>query len=179
MAPIGAAQTIDRWRRVRNWLAMSKSRTRAATLSDDEVAYFCSAIGIAPLVLKSAREAVTRQYDLGPRGPWILGLIKVGVNSPSRLSAGLMIGRSLLTSELNRLVKAGLVVSQKDDDDGRRLTLSLTPEGEVIIIQLRQDLTRFVNERLAHYDHAEIMLCARILREFGGTEDQYVGLEED
>jgi len=154
-------------------IAMNRVDKFSAALSIDDVAYFCSAVGVAPRVIAEARKAVTKRYDLGPRGAWLLGMIDVGVNSPSRLSELMCIGRSLMTAELTRMTKAGLIESRKDAEDGRRLTLSLTRKGKAACDELQMDVTNFVNKRLASFSHDEIMLCVRLLHAFSGSEEQY------
>lgn len=151
------------------------SQTTASPLSDEEVAHFCSVMGVAPRQLAKARGAITEQFDLGPRGAWILGMIGVGVDSPSHLADGLRIGRSLATTELNRLSDAGLIEAQRGhgNGDGRRSQLRLTASGCEANDRLGRALTTFVNERLAAYSRDELLLCARILRDFSGGAPQF------
>lgn len=142
-------------------------------MTDEDVAYFCSAVGVALRPMNDASSLIAQKYDLGPRGPWILGMIQVGVTSPSRLSELLGIGRSLLTSELNRLSRAQLIDTRKHVGDGRRVMLSLTPEGTACNEQLRAHLTSLTQERLTGYSREEILLCTRLLRDFAADEPQY------
>ena len=92
---------------------MSETTNGPGVLSDGEIAFLCSVIGVAPRQLAEAREAVTEEFDLGPRGAWILGMIEVGIDSPSGLADALRIGRSLATTELNRLSDAGLIEARR------------------------------------------------------------------
>jgi DNA-binding MarR family transcriptional regulator len=152
------------------------TETNMGPLSDDEVAHLCSVMGVAPRQLAKAREAITEQFDLGPRGAWILGMIGVGVDSPSQLADALRIGRSLATTELNRLSDAGLIEAQRGQGDGRRSQLRLTASGREANEWLGRALTRFVNDRLAAYTREELLLCARILRDFAGDLPQFADL---
>ena len=145
-------------------------------LSDKEVAHLCSVMGVAPRQLARAREAITEQFNLGPRGAWILGMIGVGIDSPSRLADALRIGRSLATAELNRLSDAGLIEAQRGRGDGRRSQLILTAAGHEANERLGRALTTFVNTRLAAYTRDELLLCARILRDFAGDLPQFADL---
>ncbi|MCB2075134.1 MAG: hypothetical protein H6917_02895 [Novosphingobium sp.] len=158
---------------------MNKNPDIQASLSNEDVAIFCSVVGAAPRILVKARETITRRYDLGPRGAWILGLIEVGVTSPSHLSDQLRIGRSLLTAELGRLVRAGLIESRKHDEDRRRLVLSLTASGNAACDELRVDVTKFVNDRLSGYPREDVMRCVDMLREFGGADRQFYKPSEE
>ena len=152
------------------------SQTVTCPLSDEEVAHLCSVMGVAPRQLAKAREAITEQFDLGPRGAWILGMIGVGIDSPSGLADALRIGRSLATTELNRLSDAGLIEALRGRSDGRRSQLILTAAGHEAHERLGRALTTFVNTRLAAYTRDELLLCARILRDFAGDLPQFADL---
>lgn len=142
-------------------------------LTREDVMVFCSAIAQAPRQMREARQAVTDQYDLGPRGAWILGLISVGFDSPSALAAPLMIGRSLITAELKRLTEADLIVYRKHDGDGRRWELALTPLGETANRQLTRDIRKMLQMRLSSYTRDQILLCVSILRDFSRNAPQF------
>jgi DNA-binding MarR family transcriptional regulator len=152
---------------------MTECQTTAQKLTDEDVSNFLNAIGAAPRQMRHARQRLTEKYNLGPRGAWILGLVKSGVNSPSLLSDAFSIGRSLVTAELNRVVDAGLVNARKHDGDRRRVMLSLTAEGEAAARQLAIDVSEFVHERLAGYSKKEVQLCVRLLRDFALTDRRY------
>ena len=152
------------------------TQPKTGPLSDEEVAHLCSVMGVAPRQLAKAREAITEQFDLGPRGAWILGMIGVGIDSPSRLADALRIGRSLATTELNRLSDAGLIEAQRGAGDGRRSQLLLTASGREANERLGLALTAFVNTRLGGYTREELLLCARILRDFAGDLPQFADL---
>lgn len=145
----------------------------SGALSDTEIAHLCSVIGVAPRQLATAREAVTGEFDLGPRGAWMLGMIEVGIDSPSSLADALRIGRSLATTELNRLSDAGLIEARRGAGDGRRSHLTLTARGREANDRLRRALADFIDDRLGHYSRDEVMLCARILRDLAGGASQF------
>lgn len=137
-------------------------------LSDHEITLFCNLLGVAPRQLQQARDEITERYDLGPRGGWIIGLLEIGVNSPSALTEALGIGRSLVTAEINRLLQAGLVTSSQNAEDGRRYVLALTAEGKRTSAILRAAITALVTNRLAGYSTAQIRASMALLRDFVG-----------
>jgi len=143
----------------------------AATPSLDagDISAFCNVIGLAPRQLVAAREVVTERYDLGPRGAWILGLIERGVRSPSALTEVMRIGRSLTTSEINRLTEAGLVDGRQSAADGRRVDLVLTREGQRAADELRAALTQHVNARLSGFTREQVRDCIALLQAFTGA----------
>src|SRR5688500_12689839 len=98
--PMGSAST-KALTKARNGGAVNRTAAAHPDLTPHEIAVFCNLLGVAPRQMMKAREAITARYDLGPRGAWIIGLLEVGVNSPSALTEVLCIGRSLVTAEIN------------------------------------------------------------------------------
>jgi DNA-binding MarR family transcriptional regulator len=137
-------------------------------LSAEEIAIFCNVIGVGPRQMMKAREEITERYDLGPRGAWIIGLIEVGVTSPSALTEVLCIGRSLVTAEINRLLQANLVAGVQSERDGRRTVLELTDEGWRVSRELREKVNEFVIGRLAGHTREEVLACIALLQDFVG-----------
>jgi DNA-binding MarR family transcriptional regulator len=129
-------------------------------------------MAVAPKQWQSAATAIRERHSLGPRGPWIVGLICSGdATTPSELTNVFRCGRSLITAELNRLAEAGLIVTRKSDEDGRQVRLSLTPEGELVRREVGEALVRLVNERLAGYTREDVLFCTRLLRDFARDAD--------
>jgi DNA-binding MarR family transcriptional regulator len=124
--------------------------------------------------LRAATRQVTRQYDLGPRGAWILSLISGGKIYPLELSDMLKAGRSLITAELARLTEAGLVTASPGRHDRRRSELALTPLGQQACQRVRDEMARIVRRNLAGYSTEEVMLFARMLRDVRQLEEDEV-----
>lgn len=60
---------------------------------------------------------------------------------PSHLADVLSVPRTTISTAVTSLVKRGIILSEKDKDDGRAVVLSLTEQGsEVIAAIIRQDL---------------------------------------
>lgn len=148
---------------------MTTQADLADKLTRDEISQFCNLIGMAPRILAQSREAVTDKYDLGPRGAWILGLAQRGVNSPSKLTEILRIQRSLITLELSRLADAGLVTTQRNPDDGRRLVVTLTAKGRQVCEELERAIGEFVLGRFAGLEREDLLALMRALRCFVGS----------
>ena len=158
---------------------MGSDQPTAPKLNDEEVALFCNAIGVAPRKMGQAARELVEKYDLGHRGVWIMAMINGGLDSPSRLSDALCIGRSLFTAELSRLVAAGLVESSKDARDGRRLLLRLTDKGLAENARLQKTVNGFVNENLAGFDKHDVMLCTKLLLSFAGSVSSIISAKGD
>ena len=138
----------------------------AFLLSHEEMRAFTHALTSARGQFTYATKALCVEFSLGPRGPWIIGMIGRGPIAPNELAEFYNVGRSLITAELNKLVDAGLIAQTRDKTDGRRVTLSLTPTGRRVFNRLRDDLHIFVSERLSGHSRDDIMLCAQILNDF-------------
>ena len=142
-----------------------------ASLSWDELSPMLEGLAFAQRPLRSATRQVTRQYDLGPRGAFILSLISGGKIYPLDLSDMLKAGRSLITAELTRLTEAGLVTASPGRHDRRRSELALTKLGQAACQQVRDEMARIVRRNLAGYSAEEFRLCSRMLREVRQLEE--------
>lgn len=151
-----APSAQDRARRVKS----------GAKLSWDDIGLFSYALTAARGKFGDATKSLAHDFGLGPRGPFILGIIGRGPISPHELADAYGVGRSLITAELNRLAAAGLIIQGRDPSDGRRATLTLTTAGEAARERLGEELEQLLEVRLANYSRDEIMLCARLLGDF-------------
>ena len=131
----------------------------------DELGAVMEGLAFGQRPLRAATRAVTRQYDLGPRGAWILSLISGGIRFPLELSETLKAARSLITSDLVRLTEARLVTASACSQDRRRSELALTALGEQACQSVRDEMARIVRRSLAHYSVEEVRLFSRMLRD--------------
>lgn len=138
-------------------------------VSREEIGFFFFALKLAQGDLQQRVKPINEQYSLGPRGIWMIGLIGTGMAFPSDLTKMLKIGRSLVTAELNRLTDARLIETRQNDEDGRRLELRLTAEGEAVRRRLGDQLEDVIRSKLSGYTREEILLVTRMLREFGSA----------
>ncbi|UVO52646.1 MarR family winged helix-turn-helix transcriptional regulator [Sphingomonas sp. SUN039] len=146
--------------------AVENSGTAERALSHEDMRAFTHALTSARGQFTHATKALCVEFSLGPRGPWIIGMIGRGPIAPHELAEFYKVGRSLITAELNKLADAGLIVQGRDKTDGRRATLSLTPAGRKVFNRLGDDLDAFLSDRLSGYSRDDIMLCAQILNDF-------------
>ena len=151
------------------------TRARPPELSWEEIGFILEGLVIAPRPLRVATRAITAEYSLGPRGAWIAVLISIGeVVFPLDLTKVFQIGRSLITAELTRLSDAGLIAYRKNDSDGRRVELTLTPLGETVQRRVKTNLARLVTRRLASYTRGQALLFGRMLHDFGSVAPEGV-----
>lgn len=137
---------------------------------DGELDEIIAGLVFAQRPIVGATREILERYDLGPRGSFILSLIDNGVTYPLELASVLKIGRSLVTSELNRLIGAGLVSASPEERDRRRSQLSLTPAGAEAATTFRQAVLGVLKRNLAKYGPQELQLFARMLKDVRGLD---------
>lgn len=135
-------------------------------LARDDIGIFGNALVAARGQFTLATKTLCAEFGLAPRGPWIIGIVGKQPIAPNELADFFSVGRSLITAELAKLVDAGLVLQKKDEADGRRTILSLTPKGRQVYDRLGDELHAFMAQRLSGYSREDIMLCARLLSDF-------------
>ena len=135
-------------------------------LTSAELSFFMNSLVSARDSFGVVAKAISKEYGIGRRGPWMIGMIKRSSTSPNELASVNRVGRSLITAELNLLQQADLIYYQKSSHDGRRIELSLTPKGEMLYKRLSDDLSGFFQTRLASYSREQILACAELLHDF-------------
>lgn len=149
----------------------------AEALSWDEMGYLWEGVSFVSRALRATTDKVTKAYDLGPRGAWILNLLSHDVIYPLDLARLLCVGRSLITAELARLTEAGLVTTKPGEADRRRTELTLTALGQIACQSIRDEMAASVRHNLAVYSAEEIRLFAQMLRDLRqGAEASGSGL---
>ena len=145
--------------------AAEKNPLEAESLGWNELGLVAEGLAYAQRPLRAATRQVTQHYDLGPRGAWILSLISGGRCYPLDLSKALKAGRSLITAELVRLTRAGLVTATADSEDRRRSQLALTPLGQQACERVRAEMARIVRRNLSAYSPDQVRLFISMLRD--------------
>lgn len=141
-------------------------RAEPLQLTWEEVGFISEGLAFSSRALRNATASITEEHLLGPRGAWIVLLISTGEVYPLDLTKVFHCGRSLVTAELTRLTQAGLVSYRKSNSDGRRVELTLTPLGKAVERRVKEETTRLILQRLGRYTREEVLLCARMLRDF-------------
>jgi len=136
----------------------------------NDIGFFGQGITAASREWRTAARMIGDEYSLGPRGPWILGLIASGrAELPSDLSNFFKCSKGLITAEVTKLTDAGLVLRRTSGEDARRVELSLTPIGENAVYRLANLLIELLQDRLRNYSREELLLCARMMCDFGAA----------
>jgi DNA-binding MarR family transcriptional regulator len=146
----------------------SAADSREAALSWSDVAPLVQALAYAVAPLSEASLPVRTRLDLGPRGTMILNQITSGRVQPSEIAKALNVGRSLISSDLARLEKIGLV-ARTTGKDRRSAELALTKKGLGVMFEVKANLERLIQERIGHYTKAELDFCTKVLTDLRGT----------
>jgi len=112
---------------------------------------------VLPVLLGSARRAYGQAIrhalteagfdDLPPRSAFVLGAIRRGETSASSLAQGMATSKQAASQLLDTLVARGYVDRVPDEQDRRRVTLTLTDRGRGAAVEVR-DAIEGVDARL-------------------------------
>jgi DNA-binding MarR family transcriptional regulator len=98
--------------------------------------------------------------------PVLSGLARLGPTTATRLASEIGIDRSATTRYVSKLEDAGLVIRQRDPDDGRAAQLVLTSAGTSAVDTMRNELGAAVSEVLAGWTPSEAQAFASALERF-------------
>jgi DNA-binding MarR family transcriptional regulator len=136
-------------------------------LSAKETGLIAQGFTLANRALRHTTSGVTEEYNLGPRGAWIVRLIAGGkVIHPLDVTNFFEISRSVISDELARLLKSRLIVYRKSRRDGRRVELALTPLGEKVSRRVRKEIAELITSRFSSYSREEVLRFGRMLDHF-------------
>jgi DNA-binding MarR family transcriptional regulator len=136
-------------------------------LSAKETGLIAQGFTLANRLLRQTTSGVTLDYNLGPRGAWIVRLIAGGkVIHPLDVTNFFEISRSVISDELARLLKARLILYRKSRRDGRRVELALTALGEKVSRRVRKEIGQLINQRFVSYARDEVLSFGRMLDHF-------------
>lgn len=124
--------------------------------------------------LSAVQMPLAAMDDLGPRGIWVLRCIGDGVAYPSDIAQIMMVGPSLVTSDLQRLLKAGLLVRAANPADRRRIRYRLTDRGRSLLDAAFALYDGLVRPKFASHDPADVEAFFRILDDL--SEPGWLGL---
>ncbi len=114
---------------------------------------------LRPVLLRLARELrrETEQLGITSRQGTLLWLIRLNPGLSLReLAAEERISAPALSGHVDRLEKAGLIARVRDEEDRRRVGLTLTEEGERLLRRLRARRTTWLAERLRGLDADDV-----------------------
>jgi DNA-binding MarR family transcriptional regulator len=141
-------------------------------LSARETGLIAQGLTLANRLLRHTTSGVILDYNLGPRGAWIVRLIAGGkVIHPLDVTNFFEISRSVISDELARLLDSKLIVYRKSRRDGRRVELALTALGEKVSRRVRKEMSQLITRRFACYSRDEVLSFGRMLDHFVFAKD--------
>ena len=125
---------------------------------------------LRPVLLRLSRELrkETEQLGVTSRQVTLLWLIRGNPGLSLReLAAEEGISAPALSGHVDRLEKAGLIERARDEDDRRRVGLTLTGEGERLLKRVRARRTTWLADRLRDLEDDEIEAVERAIEPLG------------
>jgi DNA-binding MarR family transcriptional regulator len=125
---------------------------------------------LRPVLLRLSRELrkETEQLGLTSRQATLLWLIRVNPGLSLReLAAEERISAPALSGHVDRLEKAELIERVRDEDDRRRVGLTLTGEGERLLKRVRARRTTWLADRLRGLEDDEIAAIEAAIEPLG------------
>ncbi len=125
---------------------------------------------LRPVLLRLARELrqETEQLGITSRQVTLLWLIRVNPGLSLReLAAEERISAPALSGHVDRLEKVGLIERVRDENDRRRVGLTLTEEGERLMRRVRARRTTWLADRLKGLDDDELAAVEAAIEPLG------------
>ena len=110
-----------------------------------------------------------REHGLEFKDFIALSAIESGSNYPGLVCGRLAMTPSAVSRLIDELVKGGHVVRRLDEQDSRRVQLSLTPAGGKVLAATRQTMHAAVQRGLSGLPEAQLLASAQLLRRLGAT----------
>jgi DNA-binding MarR family transcriptional regulator len=126
---------------------------------------------LAQRELLAAAKGIRDEFDLGPRGTWILGLIATGrIKTQADVVKRYKLGRSIIAEEMALLTKAGLVACTPHESDRRQITVSLTESGVRANTRMGEAMAARLADRLGKYTLGDLLFCTGLLEDLARAE---------
>ena len=125
---------------------------------------------LRPVLLRLSRELrqETEQLGITSRQVTLLWLIRLNPGLSLReLAAEERISAPALSGHVDRLEKVGLIERVRDENDRRRVGLSLTEEGERLLKRVRARRTTWLADRLKGLDDDELAAIEAAIEPLG------------
>lgn len=124
-------------------------------------------IGVLPVIHKKLINFLDEgtELELSHYHFAILGMLSKFRELPvSEIGRRLLISKPQMTALLDRLVELGLVRRNQVPEDRRIVKISLTPEGEKIMVQALVNLKKNMAVKLAELSEADLLAFAAALK---------------
>jgi DNA-binding MarR family transcriptional regulator len=134
----------------------------------DLIGLVCEGISYASRPIDRVSQQIGQNFKLGRRGPAILALLTRGLRYPHELASIFQVGRSLISSELAKLIAAGLIISTPGESDRRRTELTLTQKGASVSELFTTGILTDIQQNLQAYSNEDLQLFSTMLNDVRG-----------
>lgn len=158
---------------------MSADRTRAqvwcglvadmsGAVGDADIVDFLGAATDIRRMISTLTTPVARKYGISERALGIIFLVHAGLDRPGLLIDYLNVLPSTITSDIDKLVAAGLLRRAPSDDDRRVTRIGVTPRGARAQQDSLRQLHEFFRTNAAGVAREELHACIATLRKLSG-----------
>lgn len=115
--------------------------------------------------MQTVREGIAGQIGVtGPQYSILMAIAEMqekGGAGVKSVAKHLHVSGAFVTSETGKLIKRGLLLKKRDLDDGRRVLLTLTKNGQAIIEKILPELSRINDVFFSSLDETSFIQLAR------------------
>ncbi len=117
---------------------------------------------------RTMRDAGGRHAD--PHTYWLLHQLRCrGTTRMTDLAEALRLDTSTVSRQLQQLDRSGLVHRTRHPDDGRAQAVGISAAGEDLLDRAHHERLKFLAERTADWDPADLATLTRLLTLFAGS----------
>jgi DNA-binding MarR family transcriptional regulator len=136
---------------------------------DADIVDFLGAVMDVQRLLSALTMPVAREYGISERALGIIFLVHAGLDRPSLLHEYLNVLPSTITSDIAKLIAAGLLRRKHSNTDGRVTLIEVTPRGSRVQQKSLRQLQGFFRARVAGVALEELHDCIATLRKLSGV----------
>lgn len=128
---------------------------------------FLALIFATSSAIQASRRMIARKFGLSATELAVFLAVQKLEGMPSiwQIAQHLRVSATNVTTDINRLAKAGLVNKQPHPHDARALQIQITPEGNALLARLIPILREANNRSFARMTHLEMATLTRVMEQ--------------
>jgi DNA-binding MarR family transcriptional regulator len=136
---------------------------------DADIVDFLGAVMDVQRMISTLTTPVAREYAISERALGIIFLVHAGLDRPGLLHEYLDVLPSTITSDIDKLIAAGLLRRTPSDTDRRVTRIEVTPRGAGAQQKSLRQLQEFFRAKVADVALEELHGCIAALRKLSGV----------
>lgn len=136
---------------------------------DADIVDFLGAVMDVQRMISALTTPVAAENSISERGLGIIFLVHAGVDRPGLLSEFLDVLPSTITSDIDKLIAAGLLRRTPSETDRRVTRIEVTAKGAGVQQKSLQQLHGFFRAKVAGVALEELQACITTLRKLSGV----------